>query len=34
MAEEGEMLEASVDAFMCKYDKMEILIRKCIKEIR
>lgn len=33
MADEGEMLEASVDSFMCNYVKMENLIRKCIKEI-
>lgn len=33
MADEGEMLEASVDSFMCKYEKMETLISKCIKEI-
>lgn len=33
MSNEGEMLEASVDSFMCKYEKMESLIRKCIREI-
>ena len=33
MAGEGEMLEASVAAFMCNYEKMEALIRKCVKEI-
>ena len=33
MADEGEMLEASVAAFMCNYEKMEALIRKCVKEI-
>lgn len=33
MADEGEMLEASVDSFMCNYEKMEDLIRKCIKEM-
>ena len=27
------MLEASVAAFMCNYEKMEALIRKCVKEI-
>ena len=32
MADEGEMLEASVDSFMCNYGKMETLIRKCIKK--
>lgn len=32
MARENEMLEASVESFMCKYDKMNSLIRKCIKE--
>lgn len=31
MANEGEMLEASVESFVCKYEKMELLIRKCIK---
>lgn len=34
MADEGEMLEASVDSFMCNYEKMEILIRKCMKEMK
>ncbi|MCM1048543.1 MAG: Fic family protein [Clostridiales bacterium] len=32
MAGENEMLEASVDAFIRKYEKMDSLIRKCIKE--
>lgn len=32
MADEEEMLEASVDSFMCNYEKMEKLIQKCIKE--
>ncbi len=33
MANEGEMLEASVESFVCKYEKMELLIRKCIKTL-
>ena len=33
MANEEEMLEASVDSFKCNYSKMDTLIRKCIKEI-
>jgi len=32
MAQENEMLEASVDSFLCKYEKMDFLIRRCIKE--
>lgn len=32
MAGENEMLEASVESFVRKYDKMEALICKCIKE--
>lgn len=27
------MLEASVESFVCKYEKMELLIRKCIKTL-
>ncbi|MCI8983941.1 MAG: cell filamentation protein Fic [Hungatella sp.] len=34
MADEGEMLEASVDSFMCHYEKMESLIRKCVKAVK
>lgn len=34
MADEYEMLDASVDSFVHKYDKMDSLIRKCIKEMR
>ena len=33
MASETEMLEASVASFVCDYSKMDILIRKCIKEV-
>ncbi len=33
MASENEMLEASVASFLCDYSKMDMLIRKCIKEI-
>lgn len=33
MADEGEMLIASVEAFACKYEKMEILIKKCLMEL-
>lgn len=33
MVGENEMLEASVDSFVRKYDKMDLLIRKCIKEL-
>ena len=33
MASEDEMLEASVASFACDYSKMDVLIRKCIKEI-
>lgn len=32
MAGENEMLEASVESFVRKYDKMDSLIRKCIRE--
>lgn len=32
MAGENEMLEASVESFVRKYDKMDALICKCIKE--
>ncbi|MDE6847167.1 MAG: hypothetical protein K2J99_15575, partial [Lachnospiraceae bacterium] len=32
MAGENEMLEASVESFVRRYDKMDLLIRKCIKE--
>lgn len=32
MADETEMLEASVDSFMRKYDKMDMLVRKCMRE--
>lgn len=32
MADEKEMLEASMDSFMCNYKKMEILIGKCLKK--
>lgn len=34
MVDEREMLEASVDSFMCSYEKMEALIRNCIKEVK
>ena len=33
MADENEMLEASATSFECDYTLMDILIRKCIKEI-
>jgi cell filamentation protein len=32
-ASDGEMLEASVDSFMCDYNKMEELFRKCIAPV-
>jgi cell filamentation protein len=32
-ADEDEMLDASATSFMCDYTLMDILIRKCIKEI-
>lgn len=32
MADETEMLEASMNSFMCNYKKMEILIGKCLKK--
>lgn len=30
----GEMLDASVDSFLCKYEKMEILFDKCLRKIK
>lgn len=33
MADEEEMLKASIDSFMCKYEKMEVLIRRCVKKL-
>ncbi len=33
-AAEKEMLDASVDAFLCKYEKMEALFDKCLRKLR
>ena len=30
----GKMLDASVDSFLCKYEKMEILFDKCLRKIK
>ena len=32
-AEPDEMLNASVDSFLCKYDKMEVLFDKCLRKL-
>jgi cell filamentation protein len=31
---EKEMLDASVDAFLCKYEKMEDLLDKCLRKLK
>ncbi len=33
MVKPSEMLTASIEAFTCKYDKMQALIRKCLQKI-
>ena len=33
-ADEKEMLDASVDSFLCKYGKMEELFTKCLRKIK
>ena len=30
---ENEMFDASVDSFLCKYEKMEVLFNKCVRKI-
>ena len=34
LASEEEMLNASIDSFLCKYEKMEVLFKKCLRPIK
>ena len=34
LASEEEMLNASIDSFLCKYEKMEVLFKKCLWPIK